>query len=87
MLKLFTVLLILISTNANAYYFRWPWLYHHARHHHIRSHRSSSQTITPPNCDQINAEVKRIGPERYERALRSATLAEQKAIAQCEVVP
>jgi hypothetical protein len=40
-----------------------------------------------PDCAEINAVVKRLPPDRYERAFRSASKAQQKIITDCEVRP
>jgi len=69
--------------SASANTFLWPWQ-HHARRHHSVGH---SAVEPPPDCDQINAWVKSHSSERYERALLSATRAQQKIIADCEARP
>jgi hypothetical protein len=68
----------LASAPADAY-LRWPW--QQPYRHHYRAHPPA------PNCEQINAAAKTLPPDRYERALRSATKAEQKIIADCAVQP
>jgi len=70
---------------ANA--FLWPWQHHARYHRHSRKHSQQPANQTPPNCDEINAVAKRLTPQRYERAFRSATKEEQKIILQCEVEP
>jgi hypothetical protein len=60
----------------------WPWQ-QHVRHHH----RPSSAQPASPDCVQINAVKKTLSPDRYERALRSATKEEQKIIIDCAVQP
>ena len=71
--------------------FLWPWQQYHARHHHIghrhaRVERSVTRTRAP-DCAKINAAAKALPPARYERALRSATKAEQNVIVRCEDAP
>jgi hypothetical protein len=63
----------------------WPWQQYHHRHYR----HSPGQTITEPapNCDEINAVVKSLPPDRYERALRSATKEQQRIIIDCEAKP
>ena len=57
---------------------RWlrPWERH--IRHHVEHHGPLA------DCDKINAAVKAMTPDRYERALRSATKVEQEAITNCE---
>jgi len=61
--------------------FLWPW------QPHYRHHRPTAQQSGTPDCAEINAVVKRLPPDRYERALLSATKEEQKIIRDCAVQP
>lgn len=71
-----------LMPQANAVsYPLWPWQYHSHRYHHKKG------LPLPPNCEEINAVVKRLPPERYERALKKTTPEEQKIIADCAVQP
>ena len=76
-----SVVLILLFAGAPASAFWWTFQHRSHHHAHLRLHRKA------PNCAEINAAVKSLPPDRYERALRSATEAQQKAIAQCEAHP
>ena len=80
--------LLAISTNAHALW--WPWQqrhYHYHRHAPRQATRAKPPLAAPPNCDQINAEVRKLPAERYERAMRSLSKVEQRIVMQCEVQP
>jgi len=66
--------------------FLWPWQYH-ARHHAHHPRQPALLQALPPDCAQINAVVKGLTPERYERALRQVTKEQQQIIADCMVQP
>ena len=86
MAKAVAVFLIsyLVASPAAAYYV-WPWQ-QHARHRH--HHRPAPDVPdAPPDCAKINAAVKTLSPQRYERAIGLATPAERKIIADCAVQP
>lgn len=70
----------ILTLQADAY-FRWPWAPHYRHHHNVAS------PDTVPDCAEINAAVKNMTPERYERALRQTTKEQQKIIADCAVPP
>ena len=55
----------------------WPW---QQPHHH---HKPTPQA----DCAEINAVVKALGPDRYERAFREATKAQQEIILNCVARP
>jgi hypothetical protein len=89
------VIVILTMATAEPSFARplwWPWQYRAPHVHHVH-HRGririkvAPTPDAPPDCRQINAAVKSMPPDRYERALRSATNEEQKIIADCEARP
>ena len=71
---------IIILLTAQTY--MWPW-HQPVRHHH----RAAPEQYAKPDCAEINAVVKKLPPDRYERALRSATKEEQKIIMDCAEQP
>lgn len=78
-LKLTAVPLALYLATAPAQAFLWPWQHH--RHHY--SHGRHRQVIVPPDCEQINKDVKELDPNRVAGALRSLTKKQREIIAQC----
>jgi hypothetical protein len=79
-MKMSTIVLMLAAHSL-----WWPaWPQYHQRYYYHHHHRHLAQPPSaPPDCDAINAVVRKLPLDGYEKALRALTKEQQKTVVDC----